>query len=437
MSLAGLLPLLLLAQVPNPPYDPNDPEGFVPYPNKTGRYAWKRQGTWTTAPLRPHYLAPGVARPSAAELERMTAVLNALSALLKSTPEGTERRGYFMKEPRLYRSFNPFDLPAGVSPAALPLNYDAGFYPFYNSDTLKNGVYVTDTGGETEGVYFQFNLLPGKMTQPVIAKEETPDRRIEFYLRPDLSLKYRGYPVIDGQDLMIARAGRDPWAPVPYGRVLKAAMVHFESDRKSAEDRLAGLKKKEAEAMSPEYEQAMRDHLEKYSGQFRATDPKKWEGRLAGMERELKYNRDKAKKEANPQRDKEGAWYWNPIDAHEEAKSRLAALSAADAVKPACYQETKSYEGRYAMRGRILWDGEDLMCRPIVSDNHAYFDPKLPRDAPQILLVRTFGRCAKYVDGKFVGPVLRPSLAPPQGCFRHFPIWEAMDWAKVAALLVP
>jgi hypothetical protein len=36
-----------------------------------------------------------------------------------------------------------------------------------------------------------------------------------------------------------------------------------------------------------------------------------------------------------------------------------------------------------------------------------------------------------------VGPKPVKSIIPPQGCFRHVPIWEAMDWEKAAALLAP
>lgn len=81
--------------------------------------------------------------------------------------------------------------------------------------------------------------------------------------------------------------------------------------------------------------------------------------------------------------------------------------------------------------------GSDPQCREIVMDNHGYFDQKLPRSAPQILLVRSLGRCAKVVNGQLVGPKPVKSIFPPQGCYRHVPIWEAMDWDKVAGLLAP
>ena len=41
-------------------------------------------------------------------------------------------------------------------------------------------------------------------------------------------------------------------------------MPAYEKDRATAERRLADLKKKEAETLTPEYERKVRDHLEKY-----------------------------------------------------------------------------------------------------------------------------------------------------------------------------
>lgn len=70
-------------------------------------------------------------------------------------------------------------------------------------------------------------------------------------------------------------------------------------------------------------------------------------------------------------------------------------------------------------------------------DNYGYFDPELPRSAPQILLVRSLGRCAKVVNGQLVAPKPVRSIFPPQGCYRHVPIWEAMEWDKAAGSRAP
>ncbi len=435
LTAASLMAQTVPDPVP-PPYDPADPEGRVEYPNKTGRYIWKRKGTWTPGSFNPRAGQP-VAAPAARQA--MLAVLDQLSAMLRATPEGSRLTGWFMKEPRAYFQANPYDLPPGRTPASLPIVFEAGFYPFYLADDLRQGAYVQVRGGETDGIYFVFNQLPGQVRQPTIAQEPLPDRQpILFFTRPEDQTRFGGYPVLDNQALVITRPGRDPYAPVPLGRVLRAAMVEFEKDRVSAEKRLADLKAKEAETMTPAYEQAMRDHLEKYSGAFRTSDPKKYALRLQGMERELAYNREKARQDANPQRDAAGNWYWHPMDAARDAAERLASLTPAESAAPACYLPAPDEKGRYAIRGKILAAGRDPACRPIVMQNFDYFDPKLPRHVPQILLLGQFGRCFQSKPGPLEPyPLPVKTLAPHQGCFRHVAIWQGLDWSKVAALLAP
>lgn len=420
-----------------PPFDPADPEGFVEYPNKTGRYAWKRKGTWTPSPLQPAAAAP--AQPPAA-VQSMKAVLDALSSLLRATPEGASPTGWFMKEPRRYHPYYPNELPPGVTSQQLPIVFSSGFYPFYLADDLRNGAYVQVKGGETQGIYFEFNRLPGQVNQPVIAREDPPGAApVLFFTRPSTQVTFRGYPVLDGADLLITRAGRDPYTPVPYGRALRAALAEYEKDRVSAEQRLVSLKRKEAEALSPAYEQAMRDHFEKQSGSFRESNPQKYNLRLKSMERELVYNREKARRDANPQRDEAGNWYWSPIDAAADAQRRAGALTPAESAEPACFLPAPREQGRYAMRGHVLpASSAGSGCLPLVTQNFQYFDPKLPRTAPQLLLIPQFGRCFR-LNGQELVPHPLPirSLVPPQGCFRHVPMWQALDWSKIAALLAP
>lgn len=420
-----------------PPYDPNDPEGLVAYPNQTGRYVWKRKGPWMVAPLSPRAGAPAVA-PAARQA--MTNTLDQLSALLRATPEGSSLLGWFMKEPRTYNLANPYDLPPTVTPSALPIQFEAGFYPFYLADDLRNGRFVQVQGGETQGIYFTFNRLPGPQRQTIVAHEKNGDRTpVAFFTRPSAQTTFAGYPVLDGQELVITRPNRDPYAPVPYGRALRATLPQLEKDKATAEQRLANLKAKEAEALTPAYEQAMRDHLEKQSGAFRTTDPKKYAGRLQSMERELVYNRDKARQDANPQRDSTGNWYWHPLDALADARRRLAALTAADDAAPACFQPAPKEQGRYALRGHIFPLASTTPdCQPLVMHNYAYFDPQLPRHVPQILIVNVFGRCFD-LQGDQLLPRRLPvkTLVPPQGCYRHVAIWQGLDWSRVAALLAP
>lgn len=440
--LASALLALGQAAPPTPLYDAADPEGLVYHPNGWTRYAWLRKGVWTRRPLgNPFGRVPGVPGATPADVQKMTATLDGVSTLLQTTPEGRDGRGYFVTESRTWSTVDPAGLPDGTPAARLPLRFEVGVFPFYNVDTKKNGVWVTDRGGETESAYYRFNQLPGRLTQAVVASEKNAaGTAVEFYTRPEPSATWGGYPIIDGQVLLITRAGRDPWAPVPYGRALKAAMAQFDEDKATAERRLGTLKATMDETMSPAYEQRMRDQFEKTYGSLRTSRPQGYATRLASMERELAYNREKARKDASPQRDQDGHWYWHPIDAQADATRRLAAMTPAQARVPACYVEAKGEQGRYRMRGTIRPATDDIAgCRPLVMDNWDYFDTALPRTAPQILVVTDFDRCA-YLMKSDPGPASLPptnQTPPPQGCARHVPMWRQLDWTKMAALLAP
>jgi hypothetical protein len=126
------------------------------------------------------------------------------------------------------------------------------------------------------------------------------------------------------------------------------------------------------------------------------------------------------------------------VDAQAEAKRRVAALTVEDEKKPSCFLRARREvaDGRYEIRGSIEQYTGQAECEPLVTANQAYFDPKLPRTAPQILWVNSLGRCGKVVNG-----TLTPTSKPVEGkvahgCARHPTLWEQMDWQKVAALLV-
>lgn len=451
-----LLPTASIAQSPaieraianhhrgKPPFDPNDPEGLVTNPGGLSRYAWKRAGTWTVGALTSpssNNFPKVVPNASPAEHAQMKATLDGLTPILRATTEGAHPIGYFMKESRTFFYRDPYSVPQGILAGSVPLGFATAFFPFYIADTLINGKFVQDKAGETESISFRFNQLPSLVKQPIIVKEQPRDTggEVLFYQRPKTTGTLGGFPVLDGDVLLITRAGRDPWTPALYGRVLKLAVAALEKDRLVAENRLDGYKKTNTETQAPAYEQKMRDSLEKNYGNLKTSAPHRWATRLASMERELAYNRDLAARRANPQHDKDGNWYWNPIEAHAEAAGRLAALTPADAAKPACYLAASDPDGRYDLKGTIHISSAttDPKCEPVVTDNYSYFDPKLPRSAPQILTVG-IGRCGEVLNGKFVAYVdPRVRMWPPQGCMRHAPIWQEMDWSKVAALLVP
>lgn len=133
---------------------------------------------------------------------------------------------------------------------------------------------------------------------------------------------------------------------------------------------------------------------------------------------------------------RKGEWNTEPLQTRN-SRTATAAITPADASRPACFLPAPSKDGRYRMQGMIHSSGSAPGCVDLVMDNWDYFDARLSRATPQLLVMHSLGRCANVVDGKLVLHRQPPTGVPPQGCFKHVPIWEEMDWNQVAAILAP
>lgn len=425
-----------------PAFEPGDAEGLVVSPNPRVRHAWKRKVFWSisTQPGRGTFkLIPA---QTAAERATMTSILDRMAALLKATPTGSSGEGFWIKDSRTLDYFDPFVLPEKTPLGTFPLTFGAGYYPFRHEDIETNGTWRLSVAGETEGAYFEFNRLPEDRQATAVTTESRPgDRPPEkFYLRPRVTATWQGLPVYEDTYLLVARAGRDPWAPVPLARVLKAALGAMEKDRKTAEDRLDGYKKTLAEVMAPEWEAQKREYFEKQNGELRTSRPSNYAARQRSLENEIQVTRQRAQADANPQRDAKGTWYWSAIDAHADAVTRLAALSPDEANGPACLLDLSPAErdnGRYSLRGTIVAEASAPGCRQIVRTNWDYFDAALPRTAPQILYVVDFGRCVRVNGDELTSRPIDRWDSPPQGCVQHAKMWRELDWTALAALVTP
>ncbi len=438
----SLSPLTAQRRTGPPTFEPGDAEGLVVSPNPRIRHAWKRKVFWTisTQPGRGTFRL--IPPQTAAERAEMTGTLDALSALLKATPNGSQGEGFWVKDSRTLDYFDPFVLPEKTPLGRFPLIYTAGYFPFRHEDIETNGKWRLSVNGETEGAYFEFNRLPAdRQSTPVMTEPRPGDRPAEvFYLRPRVTATWQGLPVYEQNYLLVTRAGRDPWAPVPLGRALKASMSALEKDRKTAEDRLAGYKQTLAEVMAPEWEARKRETFEAQNGELRTSRPSNYGARLRSLEHEITVTRQDAQANANPQKDTKGQWYWSAIDAHEEAVQRLASLSPEEANGPACFVPAPSGQsgnGRYAMTGAIIAEASAPGCRQIVRTNWDYFDLALPRTAPQVLFVSDFGRCVRVAGDQLTSRPIDRWDSPPQGCVQHAQMWRELDWTKVAALVTP
>lgn len=437
-SLVATLPAQRQSRPPT--FEPGDTEGLVVSPNPGIRYAWKRKVFWSVS-VQPGRSTFGlIPQRTPAEAAQMTATLDALASILKATPTGSNGEGFWIKDSRTLDYFDPFVLPEKIPLGNYPLTFGAGYFPFHHEDIQTNGKWRLSVAGETESAYFEFNRLPESLnTKQVTAETRPGDRPAEpFYLRPRVTGTWQGIPVHENAAAVVTRAGRDPWAPVPLARALNASMGALKQDRKTAEDRLAGYKKKLDEVMSPQWERQKRETFEKQNADLRTSRPSNYATRLRSLEHEITVTRQDAQADANPQKDAKGRWYWGPIEAHDDAARKIAALSPEEANAPSCFVELQAGErsnGRYAMTGSIVPEASAPGCRQIVRTNWEYFDLALPRTAPQILFIRDFGRCAKVSGDQIVSARIDRWDSPPQGCVQHAQMWREADWAKVVALV--
>jgi len=425
-----------------PTFDPADTEGLVVSPNPSVRHAWKRKVFWTIS------MQPGrgtfrvIPAQTTAERGQMTATLDALAVLFKATPTGSSGEGFWVKDSRTLDYFDPFVLPEKTPLARVPLTFASGYFPFRHEDVETNGIWKKSVNGETTPAYFHFNRLPEDTQSTHVATEPRPgDRPPEvFYLRPRVTATWHGLPVYKNDYLLVTRGGRDPWAPVPMVRVLKASMGALEKDRKTAEDRLEDYRKALAAVMAPEWEAQKRATFETQNGELRTSRPSNYAARLRSLEHEIAVLRKEAETRAHPRRDATGAWYWAAVDAHEDAARRLAALTPDEAASSACFVEVTAAQranGRFAMPGTVIAEASAPGCRQIVRTNWEYFDLTLPRTTPQLLYVRDFGACVRVVGERFESPPIDRWDSPPQGCVQHARMWREVDWSRIAALVQP
>jgi hypothetical protein len=101
----------------------------------------------------------------------------------------------------------------------------------------------------------------------------------------------------------------------------------------------------------------------------------------------------------------------------------VAALSPDVLKGPSCYDRTAS---RIADRFRAQ-AGASESCRALVRPNADYFDTKLPRAAPQVLMIAAFTRCLR--------PESAAATTPRGGCVINRALVDSMDWDAVRAWL--
>jgi len=336
---------------------------------------------------------------TAAEVQAFDKRLQELAAIVKAAPAVSTPIGFAGE---LFGSLDTYQNPVPGQPAgrAVPLAGNIGFGAFPLIEYMKNGRMVNDDlkGGETELLVFAVNQIGGRM-YGTSKPQGWGSADLEAFVEPASGAPVAGL-VRMGEVFVVKNNPKPLWVPFAIGDALQPILIArrevFEQRRDSYAKEVAEF----AEWQTPAKRAARRAAgADKADAQIEAA--KKTQLAVGGPE-------EKGVREA--ERDV------------NEVEAILAAFSPEQRKAPSCYNQSAS---RLADQFRLK-DGAPAACRPLVKPNWEYFDPKLPRSAPQVLMVDSFTRC---LTPKSKAETHRG------GCVINRALIDSMDWNAVKAWL--
>jgi len=374
-----------------------------------------------TGPWRPwSFTAVAHARQSraatTAEVQAFQARLQELAAIVKRAPAVSPPVGFAGE---LWGSLNSYYAEAG-QPAgrSVPLAGALSFGAFPLIEFTRGGRLVNEDlkGGETELLQFEVNELGARMygsTRP----EGWGDVQLDAFVEPASGEAVAGLPRVG--DVFVVRKNSKPlWVPFPLSDALKP----IESTRRSAFEHAREV-----------YAREVAEFTAWSSPAARAARRRDWQKAAASMPgggAEFLANMEKSEPQieaATAARLAPGG----PEDARvreaerelQEINGIVAALSPEALKAPSCYDRNASLlADRFRAHAGALES-----CRALVRPNVDYFDPRLPRSAPQVLMVAAFTRC--------LGPGSPAATTPRGGCAINRALVDSMDWDAVRAWL--
>jgi hypothetical protein len=352
---------------------------------------------------------------TAAEVQAFDKRLQELAAIIKAAPAVSTPIGFAAE---LFGSLDTYQSPVPGQPAgrAVPLAGNIGFGAFPLIEYMKNGRMVNDDlkGGETELLVFVVNQIGGRM-YGTPKPQGWGSTDLEAFVEPATGSPVAGLVRIG--DVFVVKNNPKPlWVPFAMGDALQPIL---ESRRETFEQRRDNYAKQVAE------------FAEWQTPAKRAARRADWQKSAASMPKGAEFVANMEKTDAQIEAAKRtqlavgGPEEKGVREAERDFKdveTILATLSPEQRKAPSCYNQSAS---RLADQFRLK-DGAPAACRPLVKPNRDYFDPKLPRSAPQVLMVDSFTRC------------LTPASKAEThrgGCVINRALIDSMDWNAVRAWL--
>lgn len=383
-------------------------------------FAQLRYRPTETGPWRPwSFTAIASARQSrgatAAEVQAFQARLQELAAIVKRAPAVATPIGFAGET---WGSLSGYNAAPGQLPArAVPLGGSLSFGAFPLIEFERGGRLVNEDlkGGETDLLQFLVNEIDASV-YGVTRPEGWGPVEIDGFVEPESGAAVAGLPRLG--DVFVVRNNPKPlWLPFPLAEALAPIVASRRASFEHARDLYAKNVAEFAEWQTPAKRAARRAdwqksaalmpkgaefiaNMEKADVQIEALNTTRLapggpeEKNLRGLEREL-----------------------------QEVDGIVAALSPEARRGASCYDQRAN---RLADRLRALAGGP-ASCRALVRPNAGYFDPRLPRSSPQVVMMAAFTRCLR--------PEAAAATTPRGGCVINRALVDSLDWDAVRAWL--
>lgn len=353
---------------------------------------------------------------TAAEVQAFEKRLQELAAIVKRAPAVSTPIGFAGEMWGSMRSYSSSE--AGRPPGrAVPIAGGLTFGAFPLVEFMRNGRPANEDlkGGETELLQFVVNEIDNSMfgsTRP----GGWGSTQLDAFVEPIVGEAVAGHVRI-GNVFVVKNNPKPLWLPFPLGDALQPVL----DDRRALfEQRRDQYSKEVAEFaawQTPEQRAARRADWRKNA----ATMPNGAEF-VAMMEKTDTQLEAQNRTRLAPGGPEEKGVREAERD-FKEVDGLVAALTTETRSAPSCYNDRATQLSERFRRK----DGAPAACRALVRPNWDYFDPKLPRSSPQVVMIAAFTRC-----------LTKDSMAatsPRGGCVINRALVNSMDWDAVRAWL--
>jgi hypothetical protein len=363
-------------------------------------------GTWKPWKMTLSSSARASTRATAAELQAFQAHLVAFREILRRAPAVAEPRGYSVE---VWGHLGGYAQPAAGQPPAhrMPISGGVDFGAFAIYEIMRGGARVRVDTGETPLLMFTVNdLQPRSIGQPGPPEWHVLDH--DVVLQPPATGERAGFARYD--DIVVITKRTAPlWRPVPLLEAWQLQLQASTHALASAQEVAGKMTRSLADQIDPAKKAAREAEYRKFAPQ--TPDPAAYLSQMAQVEA---VREKAARAELAPTSGTMTLLRKAERDV-AAVEAVIAALTPEERVAPACWLKDAT-RLQDAFRGT-----PNARCRALVRPNDQFFDPSLPRSAPQLLLIANAKRCHEDLRD----PQSLTTL--PSGCAANRALLESWD----------